>query len=141
MSSFESASLDPDEVAAEVLASLDRRGQIAPLTDRHSHLDLSSAYRVAAAVRRLREARGERVVGREIGFTNATIWTEFAVNAPMWDYVYESSRHDLTALVGSSDRRRNVETPLPGGPACHISRYGRLAPKLLTDPNRDALAA
>lgn len=42
----------PDDIAAEVLAVMDRREQIEPISNRHSGLDLSSAYEIAAEVRR-----------------------------------------------------------------------------------------
>lgn len=58
------------KIAAELLAALDGRRQIAPLSDGNPAFDLTSAYGVAATVRRLREERDERVVGRKIGFTN-----------------------------------------------------------------------
>lgn len=80
-----------DVLAEEVLASLSQGRQITPLTGRHDGLDLPDAYRVTAAVRRLREARGERVVGRKIGFTNRTIWDEYDVHAPIWGYVYDAT--------------------------------------------------
>jgi hypothetical protein len=57
----------PDIVAQETLACLDAQRQIAPLTARSGGLDLASAYRVTAAVRRLREQRGETPVERKIG--------------------------------------------------------------------------
>ena len=68
--------------------------QIAPFTDRDSHFSLGDAYRVTAAVRAKREQRGERVVGRKIGFTNRTIWDEYDVHAPMWGYMYDSTVRD-----------------------------------------------
>ena len=40
-------------------------------------------------MRDARLARGERVLGRKIGFTNRTIWAEFGVDAPMWGYLYD----------------------------------------------------
>lgn len=51
-------------------------------------------------VRRLREARGERVVGRKIGFTNRNIWAQYGVYAPIWGYVYDSTMRDLASLDG-----------------------------------------
>jgi len=90
-----------DVLAEEVLASLSQGRQITPLTGRHDGLDLPDAYRVTAAVRRLREARGERVVGRKIGFTNRTIWDEYGVHAPIWGYVHDTTLHDLADLGGS----------------------------------------
>ena len=44
---------------------------------------LKEAYQVTAAVRAEREARGERPIGRKIGFTNRTIWAEYGVHAPI----------------------------------------------------------
>jgi 2-oxo-3-hexenedioate decarboxylase len=92
-----------NEIAREVLAALDEGKQIRPLTDDNPGLDLASAYRVAASVRRLREVRGDRVVGRKIGFTNTKIWAEYNVAAPVWGYVYESSRHQLVERDGPFD--------------------------------------
>jgi 2-oxo-3-hexenedioate decarboxylase len=104
-----SIALTPDETAAEVLAVIDRRGQIEPLSERPSGLDLASAYEAAAAVRRLREQRGERVVGRKIGFTNTTIWAEYNLGAPIWGYVYDTTLHRLADLDGRFDISALVE--------------------------------
>jgi 2-oxo-3-hexenedioate decarboxylase len=86
------------EVAAEALAALDGGRQIAPFSARLSAFALDDAYRVTAAVRRLREGRGEIPVGRKIGFTNRTIWTEYSVHAPIWGYVYDHTVHDLAEI-------------------------------------------
>ena len=77
--------------AAEMLAALDARRQIAPLTETYSGFDLDVAYVVAAAARQLRVARGERPIGRKIGFTNRTIWEEYGVYAPIWGDMYDST--------------------------------------------------
>lgn len=50
---------------------------------------------MAAEVRRLREVRGERPVGRKIGFTNTTIWTEYNVAGPIWGTVYDTTLHRI----------------------------------------------
>lgn len=83
-------------IATEVLAAYDARRQIAPLGPRFPGLDLAAAYGVTAAVRRLRQARGERPVGRKIGFTNRTIWAEYGVFAPIWGDMYDTTLRDLT---------------------------------------------
>jgi len=105
----EDASLEPTALAREVLLALDEERQIEPLSDRHPQLDLASAYRVAAAVRRLREDRGEPVVGRKIGFTNTTIWPEYGVHAPIWGYVYATTLHRLGPGSEPFDISRLVE--------------------------------
>jgi 2-oxo-3-hexenedioate decarboxylase len=53
--------------------------------------DLDHAYETAAAVRRLREARGERVAGIKIGWTNRANWPRQGVAAPMWSALYDTS--------------------------------------------------
>lgn len=84
--------------ARTVLAAHAGRRQIPSLSGSDPALDLDAAYRVAAQVRRLREARGERAVGRKIGFTNTTIWEEYGVHAPIWGDVYDTTLHDRSAL-------------------------------------------
>jgi 2-oxo-3-hexenedioate decarboxylase len=86
--------------ARTILAAHEHRRQIAPLTGWDGGLDLAAAYRVAEEVRRLRAARGERPVGRKIGFTNTTLWDTYGVHAPIWGHVYDTTLHDHTALTG-----------------------------------------
>jgi len=66
--------------------------QIAPLTRRHSDFTIADGYRIARMICDLRTARGERPVGRKIGFTNPDAWPKFKADAPMWGYLYTSIR-------------------------------------------------
>jgi 2-oxo-3-hexenedioate decarboxylase len=100
---------DTDDVAREVLGALDNRRQIPPVSRRLSSFDLDSAYAVTEAVRRLREARGERVVGRKIGFTNRTIWSEYGVYAPIWSYVYDTTVLSLDECEETCELARFLE--------------------------------
>ena len=84
--------------ARTILAAHEHRRAIAPLTGGDPTLDLAASYRVAEEVRRLRAARGERVVGRKIGFTNTTMWDRYGVRAPIWGYVYDTTLRDRAAL-------------------------------------------
>ena len=85
-----------DRISESLLSALDQRVQIAPISNQNPQFDIDAAYRVAAEIRRLREARGERVLGRKIGFTNRTIWPEYGVYAPIWGYVYDTTVHPLS---------------------------------------------
>ena len=87
--------MDIQEIAAEAFAVLGTGRQIAPFSKTCPGLGLSEAYEVTAAVRAKREARGERPIGRKIGFTNRTIWAEYGVYAPIWGYIYDSTVSDL----------------------------------------------
>jgi 2-oxo-3-hexenedioate decarboxylase len=89
--------MDIDGMAKEALAALREARQIAPFSSRDSAFDLAAAYRVTAEVRRVREAAGERPVGRKIGFTNRTLWAQYGVYAPMWGDIYDSTLARLDA--------------------------------------------
>jgi 2-oxo-3-hexenedioate decarboxylase len=92
-----------DRIAAEVLSASAARQQIAPLTARLPGFDLDAAYAVTAALRKARMDRGERPVGRKIGFTNRTIWPEYGVYAPIWGDMYDTTLRDLAATDGTLD--------------------------------------
>lgn len=62
----------------------------ARLWDSPSGLDLARAYQQQLALRRLREQRGERVMGYKIGFTNRSIWSRYQVFEPVWGPVWDS---------------------------------------------------
>ena len=76
---------------AAMLALLDAHQRCAPLTDADPALDLPRAYAFQHAMTALRGARGERVVGRKIGFTNTRIWDIFKVHAPIWGPVFSTT--------------------------------------------------
>lgn len=63
--------------------------------------DMAAASRVIAAVRSLREARGERVAGRKIGFSNTTIWPIYGVDRPIWNYVWDTTLVSLPGAEGA----------------------------------------
>lgn len=86
---------DIETIADESLAAIDAGRQIASLTARYPGFTLDDAYRVTATMREKRLARGERVLGRKIGFTNRTIWAEYNVFAPIWGYVYDCTLRSL----------------------------------------------
>jgi 2-oxo-3-hexenedioate decarboxylase len=83
------------DIAKEVLAVLGTGRQLDPFSKVYPDFGLKDAYNVTATVRAGREARGERSIGRKIGFTNRTIWSEYGVYAPIWGYVYDRTVSDL----------------------------------------------
>ncbi|MBL8584867.1 MAG: fumarylacetoacetate hydrolase family protein [Rhizobiaceae bacterium] len=95
--------------AAEVLACLDGRSQRPPFTANGPGLSEADAYRVTAELRRLREARGERPVGRKIGFTNRNIWAEYGVFQPIWGDIYDTT---VTSIMpGATIRVSHLPEP------------------------------
>ena len=84
-----------DTYTAELLEAYDAGRQIAPISDSDPAFDAEAAYCIAHEITALREARGERQVGRKIGFTNRTIWPIYGVSGPMWGPVWDTTLHEI----------------------------------------------
>jgi len=102
-------------IAAEVITSLASHQPIAPFSSRPGGLTLDDACRVTPLLRAAFEARGEKILGRKIGFTNRNIWAQYGVYAPIWGYVTDATVQELNAPSppfrdGPQGRTRNPET-------------------------------
>ena len=124
-----------DAIVKEVLAVLGTGGQVSPFAARPAGLTLAEAYRVSAGLDRRRTARGEKRLGRKIGFTNRTIWQQYGVYAPIWGYVYDSTMFDLEQtpalpLYGFAEPRIEPEIVfgLAAAPAPGMDEAALLAP-------------
>ena len=84
--------MDDDRVAEELLALWGTGRQIPAGSGPASTSRRPIAWPRRRAARR---ARGERPVGRKIGFTNTSIWPNYGVDSPMWNYVYDSTLREL----------------------------------------------
>jgi 2-oxo-3-hexenedioate decarboxylase len=82
-------------MADDVLAALSNHRQIPTFSSRAGGLTVDQAYQVIALVRAAFEARGEKIVGRKIGFTNRETWRVYSVRSPIWGYVTDHSMHQL----------------------------------------------
>ena len=89
------APTDIEAVAKEVITSLSTHSQIPTFSTRHAGLTLAQAYRVTPLLRAAFEARGERITGRKIGFTNRQMWKAFGVLSPVWGYTTNRTTHEL----------------------------------------------
>lgn len=83
--------MDSKRIAQEFLAALDAGKTIQSVVARHPGFGWDEGYEVAAELLALRRARGERTLGRKIGFTNRNIWAEYGATAPIWAHVYDTS--------------------------------------------------
>jgi 2-keto-4-pentenoate hydratase len=107
--------MDTRAVATELLAALDSGGTIASIVGRDPGFGWPQGYAVAAELLKLRRARGERTVGRKIGFTNRNIWAEYGATAPIWAHVYDRTLvqavegHATVPLKGSARARLEPE--------------------------------
>jgi 2-oxo-3-hexenedioate decarboxylase len=78
-------------LAQQILAAVDAGAPIEPSTDGDPAFGLGDGYRVASLIAEARVARGERIVGWKVGFTNRTIWTEYGISAPIWGPMYDDT--------------------------------------------------
>ena len=135
--------MDVTVIARELLDALDRGGSLPSIVGRHPGFGWDEGYAVAAEILKLRRARGERTVGRKIGFTNRNIWAEYGATAPIWAHVYDSTLvravDDRAALSLKGSARPRLEpeiafrlkAPLPAGtrdPARILEAVEWLAP-------------
>lgn len=91
-----------DDITDEAFDILGTGQQTSPFTSRYNGFSLQDAYKVTAALRAKREARGERPVGRKIGFTNYDMWAEYDVHAPIWSYIYSTTVHDFSTAASAT---------------------------------------
>ena len=94
--------MDTKQIARELLAALDAGKTIPSIVARNPGFDWDEAYQVLAEILKLRRARGERTLGRKIGFTNRNIWAEYGATAPIWAHVYDRT------VQFASDHRAKV---------------------------------
>ena len=125
------ASADISAIAGEILATLSTGRQVAPFTARPAGLTSTTPIGSSAALNGMRQARGEKPVGRKIGFTNRTIWAEYGVCAPIWGYVYDTTVRDLgdTAALAARRLRRAAHRAGDRVPPRRraVRRHGRAA--------------
>ena len=88
---------EAEAIAREALETLESGRQIEPFSLRRPSFTAREAYRVTAALRRLRQEDGAASIGRKIGFTNRGIWSEYGVYEPIWGDVYDTTASEIPA--------------------------------------------
>lgn len=100
--------------ARTVLDAITSARPIATFSGDDPDFALADAYQVSDAVMTARIARGERVVGWKIGFTNRNIWDEYGVHEPIWGPMYDGTVRQVAAgdeisLAGLAEPRIEPE--------------------------------
>jgi 2-oxo-3-hexenedioate decarboxylase len=88
-----------NDIAADVISALDDHRQIPAFSDTHRLFRLADAYRLIPLLRSDFEARGERITGRKIGFTNREMWKVHGVEAPIWGYCTDRTTQELSSTT------------------------------------------
>ena len=80
-----------DQIAIDLLSALGAAKVLPSVVEQYPGFSLDDGYAVAHRIRALREARGERAVGRKIGGTNPATYAQSGAKGPMWGFVYDST--------------------------------------------------
>lgn len=80
-----------DPLTTNLMAALDDGSLMQPISEQVDGFELEDGYALGAELVRLRRQRGERTIGRKLGFTNQALWELLGVDAPFWSYVYDTS--------------------------------------------------
>jgi 2-keto-4-pentenoate hydratase len=69
------------------------------LFDDPPDLTIDQAYALQAQIARLREARGEKVIGYKLGCTSPTLQAQLGIHEPIFAPLFDTERHDSGARL------------------------------------------
>jgi 2-oxo-3-hexenedioate decarboxylase len=84
---------DIEALAHELLTAYESGRMIPVPPSARPGCDLNTAYEVEAILKRIREARGRRAVGRKVGFANKAMWRILKLDTLVWGHMYDDTVH------------------------------------------------
>jgi 2-oxo-3-hexenedioate decarboxylase len=90
-----------ESLAHELLAAYQTGQMVTTPPSSRSGFDLDAAYAVEAALKRSREARGARSVGRKVGYANKAMWRVFKLQTLVWGQMYDDTVHYSDGNTGT----------------------------------------
>ena len=78
------------ELAKALHHALRSRQPLAPLTQTHPEIDVDDAYAISRRFLELREAEGERVIGKKIGVTSAAVQEMLGITQPDFGFLTDA---------------------------------------------------
>jgi len=82
-----------EALALELLSAFETGQMISVLPSSRPGFDLGAAYAVEGTLKKLRESRGHRVVGRKVGYANKAIWRALKLETLLWAHMYDDTVH------------------------------------------------
>lgn len=98
-------------IAAELVHCEDNATVVSPLTERYPDITVQTAYEIQMAAIRIREQRGEKIVGKKIGLTSEKIREQIGVHEPDYGMLMN------TAMMMDNDIIRLSQLIAPRGEA------------------------
>lgn len=86
--------MNPDELAARLIAAADNRKATTPLSAEYPSLDVPTAYGIQDAVVRARTDAGAIVVGAKLGLTSVAKQQQMNVSEPLYGVLTDDMRID-----------------------------------------------
>ncbi|MCF6755804.1 2-oxopent-4-enoate hydratase [Pseudomonas stutzeri] len=124
-----------DQYGAELHGALRERKVVAPLTEREPSLTLEEAYQVSLRMLELRQADGERVIGKKIGVTSKAVQNMLGVHQPDFGYLTDAMVFNSGEALPISQR---LIQPKAEGEIAFILKKDLMGPGVT---NADVLAA
>jgi len=123
------------EMITQELFSAYETGRMIPVPpSARPGFDLNTAYEVEAALKRMREARGHRSVGRKVGYANKAVWRLLKLETLVWANMYDDTVHyssnNSATLALAHPRSLKIEPEIVFG-----------VKRAITTENLDATAA
>lgn len=123
------------ELARQVLADYDARTP-GRLSAGPPDLTIAQAYALQAEMTRLREQRGEKVIGYKVGCTSRAIQTQLGVHEPIFGRLFDTESHPPGVRLSAA---RYANLAVEGEIAVRLSRNMPCEP-LPADEYREAIA-
>jgi 2-keto-4-pentenoate hydratase len=80
-------------LARELLVSSDAGEMVSIPPSQRPGFDLNAAYAVETTLRRFREAKGAKAVGRKVGYANKAMWRVLKLETLVWAHMYDDTVH------------------------------------------------
>lgn len=114
-----------------------RQGRtIAPLTDTHPEMSIEDAYHISLHMLRLREADGERVIGKKIGVTSKPVQDMLGVFQP--DFGFLTNRMEFEDGASVSLKKEGLIQPRAEGEIAFMLKKDLQGPGVTKEDVLDA---
>ncbi|MGO8795791.1 MAG: 2-keto-4-pentenoate hydratase [Candidatus Sulfotelmatobacter sp.] len=84
---------DVEASAQELLRAYESGAMVPVPPSTRPGFDLDTAYAVEARLKRIREGRGRRSVGRKVGYANKAMWRILKLETLVWAHMYDDTVH------------------------------------------------
>lgn len=92
-----------ESIARDLYRAEKDRRTLRPITETHPEIDIDTAYRIQLGLMQLKDADGEKIVGKKIGLTSKAMQNMLNVDQPDYGHILESMVLDNGARIAMSE--------------------------------------